>query len=525
MEDVMDSFIVAPKNIQSSPVADLALEMRFDLEPHQKDLVKKLVLEAEQDMAHFEYNVRCIRENLVNYITQHKALLTPVSRLPVDILSNIFILLASTARNTVFDLESPPWVFTHVCRRWRNLARSTPELWSYVTVKDQQIGLADPYTLSSDRMAEEYFRLSKGAPLYIELGSRRNGEYSDSVLTDTALEYLAAHSMRWKTFKARLSLSDIAHLSITLPILESIDLVSDSEFDDEYPEKVRTFRDAPRLVKASLSELPPTTVVHLPKSLTSISFKDMPMNQIMSHLRGITHSLVSCEIRELDGPAPSKLISLRLPRLQSLWISFAHDFSLGAMKQHTRRFIGCLTLPALTELHVSGSVTLDVQIFTDLIRRSSCSIRSLLFECGDMFKLLRYSPNVTHLLLTQKTLERGGLKPLGYSSGDKKFILPKLDTLEIYATGFTEAKFKGVVQTIKSRFATNPQLQVFIRLGHQRTRSSETGMKEQDMKNQLRKATGRGLRTQFILPRPEPDDESDWDSESEDEYYLYEDSS
>ncbi|KAK0201972.1 hypothetical protein DFS33DRAFT_1386260 [Desarmillaria ectypa] len=523
MEDVMDSFTVAPKNVKSSPVVDLALEVQFDLEPHQKDLVKKLVLEAEQDMAHFEYNVRCIRENLVNYIAQHKALLTPISRLPVDILSTIFILLASTARNTVFDLKSPPWVLTHVCRRWRNLARSTPELWSYVTVKDQQIGLADPYDLLLESMAEEYFRLSEGAPLYIELGSGRNDEYSDNVLTDAALDFLPTHSARWKTFKARLSLYEIAHLTIPLPILESIDLVSSSEFDDEYPEKVRMFRDAPRLVKASLSELPPTTVVHLPKTLISISFKDMPMNQITSHLRGVTHSLVSCEIRELDGPAPSKFLSLRLSRLQSLRISFADDFSLGAMKQHARRFIGCLTLPALTELHVNGSVTLDAQIFTDLIRRSRCSIRSLLFECGDMFKLLRYSPNVTHLSLTQKTLEHGGLKPLGYPLGDKKFILPKLDTLEIHSTGFTEVQFKGIVQTIKSRFAANPQLQVSFRLGRQRPQSSEKGMKEQDMKNQLKKAIGRGLRVQFILP--EPDDESDWDSESGDEYYLYDDSS
>ncbi|KAG7445792.1 uncharacterized protein BT62DRAFT_180375 [Guyanagaster necrorhizus] len=455
MEDVgMDSFTAAPQTIYSSPVVDLALAVRFDLEPHQKDLVKKVVLEAEQDMVRFECNVRCIRENLVNYIEQHKALLTPICRLPVDILTTVFILLASTTRNTVFDLESPPWVLTHVCRRWRNLARSTPVLWSYVTVKDQEIGSADPCNLSLGAMAEEYFRLSKDAPLHIELGSGRNDEYADTVLTDAALELLPTHSGRWKTFKARLWLSDIAHLSVALPILESIDLVSSAEFDDGYTEKVRTFRDAPKLIKASLSELPPTTVVQLPKTLTRLSFKDMPMNQITSHLRGVAHSLISCEIRELDGPAPSKILSLQLSHLQSLRISFVDDFSLGAMKQHARRFIGSLTLPALTELHVSGSVVLDVQIFTDLIHRSRCSIRSLLFECGDMYKLLRYSPNVTHLSLTQISLKHGGLKPLGYSPGDKKFILPKLDTLEIYLTGFAGGQFKGIVQTIKSRFGT-----------------------------------------------------------------------
>ncbi|PBK75038.1 hypothetical protein ARMSODRAFT_1080689 [Armillaria solidipes] len=180
----------------------------------------------------------------------------------------------------------------HTCMRTvKDLVRSTSELWSYVMVKDQRITGSFPL----EPMTEEYFRLSKDAPLFIELDSGRNDDYSFNVLTEFALDFLPTHSARWKTFKACLSVAEIAHLSIHLPILESIDLASISLFDGEYPQQVRTFRDAPRLAKASLSELPLTMFVHLPKTSTSISFEDMPMIKVISHLKGVTHFLVPAE--------------------------------------------------------------------------------------------------------------------------------------------------------------------------------------------------------------------------------------
>ncbi len=148
-----------------------------------------------------------------------------------------------------------------------------------------------------------------------------------------------------------------------LPILESyIDLVSISLFDGECPEQVRTFRDASRLAKASLSELPLTTFVYLPKTSTSISFEDIPMIKIISHLK-------RCQ-------RPIPLFFYQTPFTTAISSAEPADafrrfiFLLGVLKQHARRFIGCLTLPTLTELHVSDSVTLDVQIFVDLICRS-----------------------------------------------------------------------------------------------------------------------------------------------------------
>ncbi len=59
------------------PQNGLALEVRFFLEPNQKDLVKKLVLDAEQDMALFEYNIRSIREDLVGRALRAGNILLP----------------------------------------------------------------------------------------------------------------------------------------------------------------------------------------------------------------------------------------------------------------------------------------------------------------------------------------------------------------------------------------------------------------------------------------------------------------
>ncbi|KIY65383.1 hypothetical protein CYLTODRAFT_66007 [Cylindrobasidium torrendii FP15055 ss-10] len=72
-------------------------------------------------------------------MTSRRALRAPVRMLPDDILCTIF----AWAVPAVGDLENddglntsewPPWVISHVCRRWRQLSLSHPRLWSTVMI-------------------------------------------------------------------------------------------------------------------------------------------------------------------------------------------------------------------------------------------------------------------------------------------------------------------------------------------------------------------------------------------------------
>ncbi|KAJ7090668.1 hypothetical protein C8R44DRAFT_648114, partial [Mycena epipterygia] len=68
------------------------------------------------------------REQLVDYIESHKALLSPGHRLPPDFLQEIFIACSPTHRNTIMSAREAPLILGHICNGWRSLAHSTSPL-------------------------------------------------------------------------------------------------------------------------------------------------------------------------------------------------------------------------------------------------------------------------------------------------------------------------------------------------------------------------------------------------------------
>ncbi|KAF7305156.1 ABC protein [Mycena kentingensis (nom. inval.)] len=68
-----------------------------------------------------------------------RSVLSPLRRLPPALLAEIFrIVIPPKDTESRLDLEfsiaSAPWVFTHVCARWRSVAICTQSLWSHVAV-------------------------------------------------------------------------------------------------------------------------------------------------------------------------------------------------------------------------------------------------------------------------------------------------------------------------------------------------------------------------------------------------------
>ncbi|KAF9018694.1 hypothetical protein BDZ89DRAFT_959833, partial [Hymenopellis radicata] len=63
-----------------------------------------------------------------------KSLIRPICHLPNEILMQIFHFCiptfpaVATAYNAL-DSTTVPWTLTHICQRWRNVARSLPNLW------------------------------------------------------------------------------------------------------------------------------------------------------------------------------------------------------------------------------------------------------------------------------------------------------------------------------------------------------------------------------------------------------------
>ncbi|KAJ7025718.1 hypothetical protein C8F04DRAFT_967303 [Mycena alexandri] len=70
------------------------------------------------------------RDALNHFIDPLVALISPARRLPDDVVVEIFTASLPSDRNAVIDGAKSPLLLCHICRAWRNLAISTPRLWT-----------------------------------------------------------------------------------------------------------------------------------------------------------------------------------------------------------------------------------------------------------------------------------------------------------------------------------------------------------------------------------------------------------
>mgnify|MGYP001212031258 CR=1 FL=1 len=70
------------------------------------------------------------RQSYQSYINQHRAILSPIRRVPPEILQCIFLRCLPTKHNSVMSSLQAPILLTHVCRDWRAAALKMPRLWA-----------------------------------------------------------------------------------------------------------------------------------------------------------------------------------------------------------------------------------------------------------------------------------------------------------------------------------------------------------------------------------------------------------
>ncbi|KAJ7617966.1 hypothetical protein FB45DRAFT_840762, partial [Roridomyces roridus] len=78
-------------------------------------------------------------DELERCIKAHTALLSPIRRVPGELLSEIFTHLSEYKRKVGDrNKDAPPWHLGHVCKTWRNAALSTSLLWRRIKIYEPQ---------------------------------------------------------------------------------------------------------------------------------------------------------------------------------------------------------------------------------------------------------------------------------------------------------------------------------------------------------------------------------------------------
>ncbi|KAJ6593312.1 hypothetical protein B0H19DRAFT_16957 [Mycena capillaripes] len=141
------------------------------------------------------------RNFLDTEIRKHEGALSPLRRMPTEIISLIFTFATPpvTPSNNLMDVQEGPWVLSAVCGRWRTIILSSPWFWTslYLDFTDDDPEL--PSFAGVLPMLEAQLERSQRLPLNITFYAF--DDYDCTEREREVLELLALHCDRWETIK------------------------------------------------------------------------------------------------------------------------------------------------------------------------------------------------------------------------------------------------------------------------------------------------------------------------------------
>ncbi|KAJ7654664.1 hypothetical protein DFH06DRAFT_518744 [Mycena polygramma] len=146
------------------------------------------------------------RASLTSYRTRNRGILSPLRKMPPEVLGEIFLLAVPTmkARRKVCVTDSP-WYLTHVSGHWRAVAVSIPALWSFIHVHCVGIGPLYPSAMLETQIA-------RAARMKIHF---HGTEWYNSQTQVGIFQRLAKHCSRWEEL-------DLTLTSAILPLFASL---------------------------------------------------------------------------------------------------------------------------------------------------------------------------------------------------------------------------------------------------------------------------------------------------------------
>ncbi|KAJ7707487.1 hypothetical protein B0H17DRAFT_519884 [Mycena rosella] len=174
----LDSLIQS--RAQAAETSDLALD-NFDADIESARSVLRGLL-TERDETH-------------QTLEAHRALLSPIRRIPPEVLGEIFIHCLPKDTYIAPSVAQCPLLLTQISSNWRSVALATPALWTSIAVN-----LTIKSCLPNIRLIETWLARSGSRPLSFQITeSIQKDYYEPGMVTSAAiLELYAPHYNRWQ---------------------------------------------------------------------------------------------------------------------------------------------------------------------------------------------------------------------------------------------------------------------------------------------------------------------------------------
>ncbi|KAJ7609013.1 hypothetical protein FB45DRAFT_845586 [Roridomyces roridus] len=167
-------------------------------------------------------------------------IVSPLRRMPPEILSEIFLWTLPSPADLAPGLPmlKTRWVLSQVSRRWREVALSTPSLWSLVSVSDER--KADPLP-----MIQAQVQHARSLKIHF-YGS----DTGDTKAQTRSFAFLSEHSLRWEELFVRLIPGVVPLMSTLrgrLPSLRRLSIVWGNAESQDGIESIKCFETASSL--------------------------------------------------------------------------------------------------------------------------------------------------------------------------------------------------------------------------------------------------------------------------------------
>ena len=306
-----------------------------------------------------------------------------VRQLPPDVTSTIFefcLPLFTNLRYLPFEMNFPfPLSLGAICSYWRDIAWSTPSLWSSLMV---YVSGNDSHTT----IVKQWLARSGQLPLSISIYSVSNWRQVLAVAN-----IINQYSSRWFELDLVLPLSFYQYFHATdnhAPILKFLRFHG----ADQYRSREGVFHlSCPRLEKADFTSFQMNGMYIQCDNVTHLDLYDMSTIDSLLILR-MTPRLVFCSIsffaKQSRARTGAILTSLKFLQLHT---SSFHDF------------LNNLITPGLEELRVSRCDKASIESIASLLKRSTCSLRSFSITCDLSIHLEEFT-SLLQLMPSLKTL-------------------------------------------------------------------------------------------------------------------------
>jgi hypothetical protein len=361
------------------------------------------------------------------YVAYGDTELSCVRRLPTELLRDIFILFC----RSLFPRRADLFLLSAVCRRWRELVLSMPELWANIHILYGCKPLDDYVDMINLLIAR-----SQVLPLSIRLDHIPDRGDMHAIL-------LAAinHLERWRHFTLRcesfnINISDFPS-ECHAPLLESLTVIS-SEFPsrDLFHLIQSLVHDAPRLrsIEVKISRFDNYLDVFPWRQLKCLQIRGglSVMDCIVVLSQALQIEECSFYVSAMGGPTSSLPPCITLHHLEGFVIG--STVSIADLLDH-------LSVPALWDL-VIGSVGSDSfpwsrESFSSFINRSSSPLRDVRIEISlleeDIIRCLQdLSSTLVNLELHARHMTDRVVKLLTFEEHNTSRLCPHLECITLW---------------------------------------------------------------------------------------------